>query len=86
MDYHKEYYEKNKEHIKDLVRKRYIEKKDIINKKVICPACNRIVIGRMYKKHLTTNIHNKPPPKKEIVTKKIINNNNNNNNGWIYFN
>lgn len=86
MDYNKEYYEKNKEHIKELVRKKYIEKKDIINKKVICPVCNRKVIGRMYKKHLTTNIHNKPPPvilpKKEIITKKIINNNN----GWVYFN
>ena len=55
--YHKIYYQNNKEHIKQLVRDRYKNKKDIINEKIVCPFCNRTVIKRMYKKHTTTNIH-----------------------------
>ena len=59
MNYNKIYYENNKEHIKKLVRDRYKIKKDEINKKITCPCCDRIVINRMYKKHLNTTIHKK---------------------------
>lgn len=56
-EYNKIYYQNNKEHIKQLVRDRYKNKKDIINEKIVCPFCGRTVIKRMYKKHTTTNIH-----------------------------
>ena len=95
MNYNKIYYEKNKEHIKKLVRDRYKNKKDEINKKITCPVCQRVVISRMYKKHLNTTIHKKGYT--------ILDNNQNKNNnidennkqnfipkfpkneGWIYF-
>ena len=55
--YHKLYYQNNKEHIKELVKERYNDKKDIINEKIVCPFCQRTIIKRMYKKHLNTKIH-----------------------------
>lgn len=75
MDYNKIYYEKNKEHIKQLMRDRYKNKKEEINKKVVCPYCDRIVIARMYKKHLNTDIH-----KKGGFSTTNYNNKNDNNN------
>lgn len=63
-----DYYQNNKEHIKQLVRDRYANKKEQINKKITCDFCGRTVIARMYKKHTETNIHKKG--KKQI---KIIN-------------
>jgi ABC-type ATPase with predicted acetyltransferase domain len=53
------YYEDNKEHIKELMRNRYANNKDKINKKMVCEFCGRTVIARMYKKHCETNIHKK---------------------------
>ena len=57
--YYKSYYEENKEHIKNLVKKRYAVKKNEINKKMECDFCGRTIIARMYKKHCETNIHKK---------------------------
>ena len=95
MNYNKIYYEKNKEHIKQLVRDRYKNKKEEINKKITCPDCGRIVIGRMYKKHLNTTIHKKGyiiPDKNKNKINKINDYNSHNlipkfpeNNGWIHF-
>tara|TARA_R110002050_G_scaffold71798_1_gene154484 strand:+ start:198 stop:470 length:273 start_codon:yes stop_codon:yes gene_type:complete len=89
MNYNKIYYENNKEHIKKLVRDRYKIKKDEINKKITCPCCDRIVINRMYKKHLNTNIHKKGKiernnniikvPEFPVITSKIKRD------GWIDF-
>ena len=76
-NYHKLYYQKNKTHIKQLVKERYQKKKDEINKKIRCEVCNRVIIARMYKKHCLTNIHNNPP-QEPIV-------NYNCNDGWIHF-
>ena len=76
--YRKEYYEKNKDRIKQQVRDRYLTKKDEINKKVKCEKCGRMVIARMIKKHLNTQICNsittdkikKEKPKKEKPQKE----------------
>ena len=91
MFYQKQYYQDNKEHIKELVRNRYKTHKDLINKKITCPDCGRVVIARMYKKHLTTNIHLKPKTKKNIITdvSSVYYNDNKfnkkHNDGWITF-
>jgi len=92
-NYHKLYYQKNKTHIKQLVKERYEKKKDDINKKIKCDVCNRVVIARMYKKHCSTNIHNKGPKEttKKIqnepqnLQKDFVNYNSNICNGWIDF-
>ena len=66
--YRKEYYEKNKDRIKQQVKSRYLTKKDEINKKVKCEKCGRMIIARMIKKHLNTQICNgikKEKPQKE---------------------
>lgn len=48
----------NKETIKEQIRHNYNNNKERINKKIEC-ECGRIIIKRMIKKHLKTNIHDK---------------------------
>ena len=57
--YNQTYYQLHKESRKQYTRDRYIEKKDEINKKIICEKCGRSVVARMYKKHLETYIHHR---------------------------
>lgn len=56
--YYKDYYLMNKETIKEQIRHNYHNNKERINKKIEC-ECGRIIIKRMIKKHLKTNIHDK---------------------------
>jgi hypothetical protein len=56
--YYKDYYLMNKETIKEQIRHNYNNNKERINKKIEC-ECGRIIIKRMIKKHLKTNIHDK---------------------------
>jgi hypothetical protein len=75
VSYRKDYYEKHKDRIKQQVKSRYLTKKDEINKKIKCEKCGRLIIERMLKKHLNTNICNgikkekKEKPKKEKPVK-----------------
>lgn len=92
-NYQKKYYNKNKEYICSLRRQKYKEEKDNINKKIKCDVCGRVVIARMYKKHLTTNIHNRislqpPKPVPQPINKDQCTNITKRaevNNGWISF-
>tara|TARA_R110001583_G_scaffold10901_2_gene50435 strand:+ start:124 stop:417 length:294 start_codon:yes stop_codon:yes gene_type:complete len=91
-NYQKKYYNKNREHICSLRRQKYKEEKDDINKKIKCDVCGRVVIARMYKKHLTTNIHNRislqPKPVPQPINKDQCTNITKRaevNNGWISF-
>ena len=59
VTYRKLYYQKHKTYLLNYRKQRYEAKKDIINRKIECEHCGRIVIERMYKKHLNTNIHKK---------------------------
>lgn len=88
IQYYKDYYLINKEIIKAQMKDNYNNNKERINKKVKC-NCGRIVIKRMLKKHLSTDIHAKC-----ILIKnnniQIENNNNNENekklhNGIVIF-
>ena len=82
VTYRKLYYQKHKSYFLNYRKQRYEAKKDIINRKIECEHCGRIVIERMYKKHLNTNIHKKGKEEKpcEIVTIEKPQSN-----GWVEF-
>jgi len=79
--YYEDYYLMNKETIKEQIRHNYNNNKERINKKIEC-ECGRIIIKRMIKKHLKTNIHDKCL----FIKNKHIENNNNNENEKIIHN
>lgn len=88
-EYYKEYYSINKEKMKQQIRSNYERKKDIINRKIKCNKCGRVVMARMYKSHLLTNIHNETDYNQDIkICKNIIGNNaksENGDNGYAIF-
>ncbi len=79
--YYEDYYLMNKETIKEQIRHNYNNNKERINKKIEC-ECGRVIIKRMIKKHLKTNIHDKCL----FIKNKHIENNNNNENKKIIHN
>lgn len=92
-EYYKEYYKINKEKMKQQIKDNYKLNKDIINRKIKCSKCGRVVIARMYKKHLSTIIHNNTDYKEEDIIEQIkpekinntINNSINSKNGYVIF-
>lgn len=89
-DYHRKYYLKHRDFFLQYRKNYYQENKDIVNQRIKCEVCGRIVLKRYYKKHCLTNIHNKvrsPTPEKKFVEekKKKILKKNFSNDGWIYF-
>ena len=81
--YHRNYYLKHRQYFLDYRKNNYELNKEKINEKVKCD-CGRFVIKRYLKKHLETNIHNKP---KIIKAEPVIEKNENKiiHNGYIYF-